>query len=204
MGTFIRKIKKGIPQIDMQAMNLNMSHRLFLCFIGGIVLGTILLNFFLGRYAGELGVYSEYFVNGVNMYGDNVNKSSFFIYCIKKYGYECLFIVFLNMTPLWKIFDYLYCMYKGIVMAMLISSATLAYGAGGICLYIISIFPHYILYVPLFVLEMYVSIQIAEKIKEKTKGSFKLRAIVILAGLIIGTSFLEAYLNYSIIRMVFS
>lgn len=203
MGTFIRKIKKGIPKVDIQAMNLNMSHRLFLCFLGGIILGTLLLNLFMGAYASRLGVYSEYFRNGVDMYGDNVNKSAFFTYCIKKYIGECLVIVFLNITPIGKIFNYIYCIYKGAVIAMLISSATLTYGAGGLLLYIISVFPHYLLYVPFFVAAMYVGIQVGEMTKEKKMGKFKIRAVVVLSGLAVGTSFLEAYANYPILRIVF-
>lgn len=204
MGTFIRKIKKGIPKLDMQAMKLNIGHRLFLCFLGGVVAGTFLLNMFLGDYAGRIGVYSEYFVNGVNMYGDTVDKVSFFMYCIRKYAGECIAILFLNITPLGKLFNQLYCMYKGIVISMLISSATLGYGAGGLFLYIISVFPHYFLYVPLFVAMMYISIQVAEMIREKKLGRFKLRALFILIALIAGTSFLEAYCNYPILRMAFS
>ena len=204
MSTFIRKIKKGIPRLNIQAMNLDMGHRLFLCFLGGIAIGTFLLNFFLGDYAGRIGVYGEYFVNGVNMYGDTVNKASFFVYCVKKYIGECMLILFLNITPVGNMFNHLYCMYKGIVIAMLIASATLGYGAGGIVLYIISVFPHYFLYVPLFVAIMYISIQLAEMIREKKLGRFKLRAVALLIVLIAGTSFLEAYCNYPILRMAFS
>lgn len=203
MSTFIEKIKKGIPKFNIQAMNLNVSHRLFLCFLGGIVIGTFLLNIFLGSYAGTLGVYSEYFVNGVNMYGDAVDKSAFFVYCIKKYAGECIMVIFLNITPICTIFNQLYCMYKGIVMAMLISSATLTYGAGGLFLYIISVFPHYLLYVPFFVAMMYVGIQISEIIREKKMGKFRLRIVLVLMGLILGTAFLEAYANYPLLRMIF-
>lgn len=203
MRVFIKRVKKGVPKLNIQAMNLKMNHRLFLCFIAGLVLGTFLLNLFLGGFAGKLGVYSEYFINGVDMYGEKVEKFSFFLYCVKKYVCECIFILFFNITPIGKLFNKIYCGYKGVVTAVLISSTTLTYGAGGLFLYVISIFPHYLLYVPFFVASMYVGIQVADMVKEKKMGKFKLRAVILLVLLAVGTSFLEAYVNYSILRMVF-
>ncbi len=204
MRVFIKRVKKGVPKLNIQAMNLKMNHRLFLCFIVGLVLGTFLLNLFLGGFAGKLGVYSEYFINGVDMYGEKVEKFSFFLYCVKKYAGECILILFLNITPIGNLFNKIYCGYKGIVTAILISSTTLTYGAGGLFLYVISIFPHYLLYVPFFVASMYVGIQVADMMKEKKMGKFKLRAVILLVLLAVGTSFLEAYVNYSILRTVFA
>ncbi len=204
MSAFAGKIKKSIPKINIQAMNLSMGHRLFLCFLVGVILGTFLLNVFLREYATRLGVYSEYFINGVNIYENQVDKNAFFLYCIKKYTGEFVIILLLNMMPINMWFNRMYCIYKGVVMALLISSVTLTYGAGGIVIYILSIFPHYILYIPFVIVSIYISLKVAELIKEHKISKFKIRAAILLVMLAVGTAFLEAYINYPIIKIAFS
>ena len=204
MNTFIRRMKKGIPKINIQAMTLSMRHRLFLFFIAGIIIGTMLLNLWLEGYAGAFGIYSEYFVNNINMYGNMVDKMEFGVYCLRKYLIEGAIIIFFNITAFGKIFNCIYCMYKGIVIALLISSSTLTYGTGGLLLYIISIFPHYFIYVPFFIASIYVGIQVSEIVKEKKMKKFKIRAVICLILLAVGTAFLEAYVNYPILRATFS
>ena len=63
---------------------LHKGHRLFLCFLFGIVAGTFLMNGLLADFAGKIGIYSKYFFNGVNVYDVNVDKMDFFMFCIKK------------------------------------------------------------------------------------------------------------------------
>ncbi len=203
MKVFVGNIKKRIPKINIQAMNFRISHRLFLYFLLGILIGTLFLNICIGGYATKIGVYSQYFVNRLNIYGVAVDKMDFFIYCIKKYVIEITVILLLSITPIGMLFNKVYCLYKGIVIALLISSATLTYGVGGILLYIISIFPHYIFYIPLLSLVLYVGVKLSEMIKEHKKGKFKMRVVIFLIFLAVGTAFFEAYVNYPILKIAF-
>lgn len=204
MKVFTGKVKQSAPKVNLQAMNLNEGHRLFLFFLMGILLGTLLLNLFFRDYASKIGVYNEYFVNGVNMYATEVNKTEFFIFCIKRYMGEFVIILLFNLTPIGMLFNRIYCIYRGVVIAMLISSATLTYGIGGIVIYILSIFPHYIMYVPFVIVSIYISTKVAEKIKEHKIRKIKLRVVIVIIALAIFTSLLEAYINYPILKIAFS
>ena len=139
MSIFKAKMKNKIPRIGIQAMNLYVGHRLFLYFLLGIVAGTFILNLLMGNIAHKIGIYSEYFSNGIKIYDIHFDKTAFFIFCCKRYVKEFLIIIIVNMTPIAIIFNRGYCIYKGIIISMIISSLTLNYGAWGILLYVISI-----------------------------------------------------------------
>lgn len=204
MSALMGKIKKAIPKINIQAMNLHKGHRLFLCFLFGIVAGTFLMNGLLADFAGKIGIYSKYFFNGVNVYDVNVDKMDFFMFCIKKYLSELIIILVINITQIGMLFNKFYCIYKGIIISILISSATKTYGKWGVVLYMISIFPHYILYVPFVICSLYISIRVAQILKEHNLKEIRIRAILIVMLFLIGTAFLEAFINLPILKSAFS
>ncbi len=204
MSALMGKIKKGVPKINIQAMNFHTGHRLFLCFLLGIVAGTFLTNVLLADFADKIGIYNKYFVKGANVYDVNVDKMDFFIFCIKKYLIELIIILLINMTQVGILFDKIYCIYKGIIISILISSATITYGAWGIVLYLISIFPQYLLYIPFLICTLYISIRLSQILKEHNLKEIKIRAIVITLVLLAGTAFFESFANLSILKSAFS
>lgn len=205
MGKVLRNFPIGLKIFNIQAMNIKRSHRLFLVFFSGIIIGTLMINFFAGEYAGQIGIYSEYFIDGINNSdAKNLNKWAIDLFCMKKYALEVVFLVAFNCTGFGMFINYCFCLYKGIAISILISSTTLTYGAYGILLYIMSIFPHYLTYVPMIVFTLYLGIKIKENIKKERLVGAVLKGIVIEAVLVACTAFLEAYGNYPFVRSLFS
>lgn len=204
MGKILKRFPIGLKTVNVQTMNMGMNHRLFFCFIVGILIGTVLLNFFAGAYADKMGIYSEYAMGDIgSLTTEGFSKWSFFTYCIRKYVIEIIIILIISCTSIWKVFDCIYCAYKGMAISILVSSATATYGAGGLLLYIMSIFPHYLVYVPLVIFTLYFGMKIKEKIKSDKLILLILKGIVIEGIIITMTSFLEAYVNYPFIREMF-
>ena len=204
MDKILKKFPINLKTVSVQTMNIGMGHRLFFFFLAGIVAGTVGLNFLAGTYAGKIGVYSQYFIDniaGVNT--SEFDKWSFFIYCIKKYVVEVAILLVVNCVSIWKIFDCLYCVYRGMAISILVSSATITYGSGGLLLYVMSIFPHYFTYVPMIVFTLFLGMKIKENIKSDKLLVPVIRGIAIEIILIVLTSFLEAYCNYPFIKSVF-
>lgn len=205
MGKILKGFPIGLKTFDMQAMNIKRSHRLFLAFLAGIIAGTLMMNFLVGKYAGQIGIYSEYFIDGINNPDTmQFDKWSFSIFCIKKYALETAVLIALNCTNFGMIVNYAYCIYKGLAISILISSATLTYGTGGILLYVMSIFPHYFSYVPMIVFTLYFGIKIKENMKKERVAVSVLKGTAIEAALVVCTAFLEAYVNYPFVRSMFN
>ena len=204
MGKILKRFPIGLKTFDIQAMKIKRNHRLFIAFWGGIIAGTLMMNFLAGRYAGQIGIYSEYFIDGINSPDSmQFNKWSFNIFCIKKYALETVVLIALNCTNFGMIVNYAYCIYKGLAISILISSATLTYGTGGVLLYVMSIFPHYFSYVPMIVFTLYFGIKIKENIRNEGVAMSVLKGMAIEAALIVCTSFLEAYGNFPFVRSMF-
>lgn len=195
--SFFKKFK-------IQTMNFSEGHRLFALYLLGIIIGTLLMNIF-GKYsASKIGIYGKYLTNDTNNIKYEVlNKGMFFIYCIKKYFIQIVIILMLNCTSKQKIINGTLCMYKGFVMSVLICSATIVYGSGGIILFLISVFPHYLIYVPMFIYSIYFGLNIKKYIKNKNYISGILKCCIIEGVMIIGTSFFEVYLNVPLIISMF-
>ena len=205
MGKILKSFPIGLKIFDIQAMNIKRNHRLFLVFFAGIIIGTLMMNFLAGKYAGQIGIYSEYFIDGINNPdAKNFDKWAFNLFCIKKYALEAVVLIALNCTGFGMFVNYGYCIYKGIAISILISSATLTYGTGGILLYLMSIFPHYFTYVPMVVFTLYFGIKIKENIKKKRVLVSVLKGLAIEAAFVVCTAFLEAYVNYPFVRSMFS
>lgn len=205
MGKIFKKLTAGLKPAGIQTMKQGMGHRLFFCFILGIITGTVLINFIGVAYADKIGIYSEYVMGTVSGNESEVFSSwSFFIYCIKKYAVEIIIILVVSCTSLGKTFAGLYCVYKGMAIAILVSSATVVYGAGGLLIYVMSIFPHYFMYVPMLAFALFLGMKIRENLKNNNLVKVILKGAVIECGLIVATAVLEAYCNYPFIQRVFN
>lgn len=198
-----KKIPININKVSLQTMNFSMSHRLFFCFIAGILIGTVIINFMADEYIGNIEICNRYFI-GEGGWQSQVSKRAFFLYCIKKYAIDMLVIVSLNCTSIWRKFDYIYCIYKGVAVSVLVSVATVTYGTGGLLIYVMTIFPHYFVYIPFIIFTLFLGIKLREKMHTDKFGLILVKGAVIEMFLIIITSFLEAYCNYPLIRDMLS
>ena len=196
MESIFKKIKKH----KIQAMNIGDGHRLFVLFIMGIVVGTILINVFFSQYVDNICIYGQYLTGCFDrVYSIALEKSKFFVFCFKKYLVQVLFILILNLSSKGKLFNGLVCVYKGGIIAVLICAATITYGSGGVLLFIASIFPHYFLYIPLYIYTFYFGMNLKNIFKDSKYVVTILKAVGIEGIFIAGTAFLEAYVNLPII-----
>ena len=196
----IEALFKKMKRNKIQAMNIGDGHRLFVLFLIGIVAGTMLVNIFLNQYVDNICIYGEYLTDGferVNLIA--LEKVEFFCFCFKKYLIQVLFIVIFNLSSKGKLFNGLVCLYKGGVIAVLICAATISYGSGGVLLFIASIFPHYFLYIPLYIYTFYLGMNLKNKFSDNKHIFTVLKSVGIEGVFIVGTAFLEAYVNLPII-----
>lgn len=196
-------------------------HRYLIWFFIGIAAGTFAMNIFCGYFYDRLGIYSSYFMESYkNIY---VESKSLFWYAVRELGMETLLVLALSLTSPGIIFLNFYCCYQGVVIALLIASSVLKYGVGGVVIYLLSIFPHYITYGALIVIILGVGTSMCENMKHFRKSRYaggRLReslsillgeifhgksavlAVVWIISLIIITAFLEVYVNSAIVGMI--
>ena len=196
----VQLLFKKLNRQKIQAMNIGEGHRLFVLFILGIVVGTILINVFFSQYVDNICIYGEYLTGGFDrVYSIALEKSKFFGFCFKKYLIQVLLILFLNLSSKGKLINGLVCVYKGGIIAVLICAATISYGSGGVLLFVASVFPHYFIYIPLYMYTFYLGMNIKNIIKDSKHVMAILKAVAIEGSFIAGTAFLEAYVNLPII-----
>lgn len=200
-----KKIKEIFSKINIskkQTKNLNEGHRLFFLFLGGIIVGTLFVNILGANYARNISIYGNYLTDNT----DNISivamkKNGFFFYCIKKYLFQVVVLVVINLTSKGRVFNSLICFYKGGVISVLVCAATISYGKGGILVFLISIFPHYIMYIPLFIYTINYGMYL--KSRRGVKKDFIIKSIGIECFFIFMTAFLEAYGNLPLINNMF-
>ena len=201
----LKRLFGNFKGFKLQTMSVNEGHRLFLFFMLGIVLGTVVINLFSGLCAEEISVYGNYFVDSFSeLDSSKIDKGDFFFYCFMKYLLQMLVIILVNCTSKGLLFDYLICLYKGIVISLLICTMTISFGSGGVVVYLMSVFPHYILYVPLFIFSLYFGISIRWNKNNKGFVGNVLKKTIITVGLVIGTAFFEVYINFPLIIKMFT
>ena len=203
----LEKVKTSnfIKRFKIQTMNLNEGHRLFALYFIGIITGTFLLNMFGENYVNKIGIYGKYLASDDNILEYvGLDKGDFFTYCIRKYYVQIIIILLLNLSSKNKIINSVICFYKGFTMSILICVATISYGSGGIVLFLISIFPHYFLYVPMFIYTIYFGINIRQYIKNNSYISGICKGCVIESLFVVGTAFFEVYLNLPLLINVFT
>lgn len=201
----IKNIFANAKGLRIQTMNFKESHRLFFMFLMGIIGGTLLFNMSGEALAGKIGIYSEYMINDFKISSiEKLNKKEFFLFCMTKYCYQSFFIIILIAILKGKSISRILCIIKGVNLSFLVGSATIAFGSGGLLIYIMSIFPHYFLYVPLFVFSIYFGNNIRELFNNRRSLNGICKGCIIQFGLIFGTAFFEAYGNLPIIISMFT
>ncbi len=179
---------------------------------------TLLISFFIGLVAGifvmnigrkvlleNTGFLDEYSL--YQMKYMSVNNSMFLLYVLKKRLGTVAIIALLSSTYLGIFTVYAYSAWLGISLGMLMSASVLRYGIKGVLLVVTAAFPHYLLYIPAFVIllksayELCASIYFPAKCREirtdnnrveirrKCMKFAKVMAVVIMAALV------ESYVN---------
>lgn len=204
-------------KITKRKQGLSEHGKLMLLFLTGVILGTMIVNLFCKGEYDKFGIYSEYFIERFQAF--EVENKALFLYSFSGRMKEVCFLLLLSFTSLGIVAQKLYLLYKGMTIGILVSIYVLQYGTGGILLYMISIFPHYITYVLMILLMILFCEDITETLKRyqseglrktkdvvymivKTKLMTYLRCLLVLFVLNIITSYLETFINLNFMRSV--
>lgn len=210
-----RKVKKTSLHIKMKRIDGEMHFVFF--FFTGILAGTLLLNLFMQGDDKQLGLYSNYFMDQLKH--ADVTKRELFFYSFGNRSREILCLLFLCITSLGKVLPALYLFYKGLTIGILVSTYVVQYQVGGIMLYLLSVFPHYITYIIMVLIlisfsrEIYTTAKnfrgqntgedggnLLVFMKKKIPGYLKCLFLLFLLNAV--TSYLEVFVNLSIMKNI--
>ena len=120
----------------------------FLIYMLGFFLGIIYLNLASGKYVIDAGIWGEWF------------RSQYLGYDLKSFSYmwyvaqvRCLpagGLAVLSRTKFRKLAAYLFLLWLGLACGVILTSAVLALGVKGLILCIVSMFPHFLCYIPAY------------------------------------------------------
>jgi uncharacterized membrane protein SpoIIM required for sporulation len=207
---------KGITYISASKTEDRKELYFLLCFLGGLMAGTFFVNFFCGNGYDKLGVYSAYFIDKFQNF--DVKTKELFLYSFWNRNKEILLVCLVSITSLGCVTAECYLAYQGFCIGILVSLYVLRYGVGGILLYLIAIFPHYISYTFLVLLlagfskEIYKGVWEYRKKRlngEKEKlfadkriGFSVVKCLFWLLMLNVITSYLETFVNLKLMKKI--
>ena len=199
------KVTNLKKRLRLQAINLKEGYRLLLLFFIGIIIGTLFINLFCRINIDKICVYGNYLIKDSAVLNKvSLDKGGFFAYCARKYIFQVIILIGLNCIFSSRLINGLLCIYKGCTISVLICIATVLLGGGGVLVFLISIFPHYLIYVPMFIFTLYFSMNFKDYIRNSNYICGIIKGCLIESMLIVMTAFFEAYMNLPLLIYVFS
>lgn len=176
-------------------------------FLAGIVIG----NFFIPSAGGEAGIMSAYFLDKFEYM--EIEYSSLFVYILERRMKVYWLLTILGITGAGCFAAWGYTAWLGISTGAFLSVCILRMGIVGILVGMASLFPHYLIYVPVYVLLMWRISENAEMIKNNTMQHEKrkvmgkyfiimaLVSLVLLVGVILESN-VNPYLMKKVLKLV--
>lgn len=173
-------------------------------FLAGLLAGILIMNFGKGALLENTGLLDEYVL--YRMKYMTVDSRALFVYVFGKRLITAGGLAVLATTYLGLFVVCATCGWYGVLLGMFSSVAIIRYGLKGILFVVVSLFPHYLLFVPALIFLMAWCEQIcrdiyfrrgshSEEISRNQKVPEKLlRLVIILATVILGCV-LESYVN---------
>lgn len=190
------------------------SKYLLYSFFFGIIIGTLFFNLFMPDYFDEIGIFGNYFVDKFNAL--EIDKSELFTYAFFSRIKEMILILIFSFTIINFVYNILYCLFLGFSTGLFISSLTISSGLKGVWYYVVSISPHYLIYVLLIIFTLSKSIQINHHIYKK--NNYKDNSLKVMDGkgiilnillifsiifiMCIVEAYLEVYINTALLKKI--
>lgn len=178
-------------------------------FLFGFIFGILFIFVWGEGYLSEDGILGNSSIGRLQYI--EISSGKLFIYAMKQRLSSILLIVLLSSTFFGIIAIYTYIGWIGFSTGILFTVAATRFGAKGIIFILAGIFPHYIIYIPIFILlinwcyELCTKLYFPERCFGSIYGSkkqlllrFIIRVMLIILVAIIGV-FLESYVNSYII-----
>ncbi len=171
------------------------------CFGAGLLLGIILINIGKSILLGETGLFDEYTL--YHMKYMTVDCNALFCYILRKRMGRILILAVLSSTYLGLVVYMGAAFWYGISAGAFLTSLALRYGLKGILLAAVSLFPHYLLYVPAILLllvwcqELFRGIYVRGEFNAQDKGFLLKKAgkLLLILGVTTAGCLMEGYLN---------
>ena len=138
---------------------------LLLCFVGGIITVNIIDKEFLGGF----GIFNTYFIEEFE-YTD-VRKDELFFFIFKERISILLWLLLFLITGWGCVAGGVFLAWQSYAAGFLMTAAVSSYGIKGILLICTAVFPHYLVYIPLYISYFYISSFVKKRIKERTGQS---------------------------------
>lgn len=119
-------------------------------FLGGCLLGFVIVSFNKAIFTENIDFLGTDMLYGMKYM--EVDNSSLLAYILKKRIGTIGWVMLLATTYLGIVVTYAYAGWLGVSSGMLVSVAFANYGVKGIILLFVSVFPHYICYIPAWIM----------------------------------------------------
>jgi stage II sporulation protein M len=168
--------------------------------IFGVFLGNLCANIFKETYVGQIQSYEANIFSRI--VSNDINYAGLFRYILGKNFSSFLVFWLLSITILGIPYMALKITSFGFFAGFFISAVTMQYGMKGLLLVLVYVFPHGLLYLPVWLLSLYKGFELCRTIYHDNRTNIGSIAkllksyaliILILAAALLAASFLEAY-----------
>lgn len=152
----------------------------------GFLCGILYVNFAAGRYLADTGIFSEYFLKQYESANLVAREYIFYLAGIRIVPF--LAVTGLSFTRGRKAAAVGFLMWTGFSAGMLLAMAVLSMGMKGVILCVVGVLPHFLLYVPAYVVVLWYALNYPQCRWNRQKTVFVV--ITMLMGMI-----LEGYVS---------
>lgn len=181
------------------------SERILFLFVIGFILGIVTGNFFIGNADNETGVMSSYFLNKFQYL--EIDGSQLFFYVFEERVQKFLILALLGITNIGCIMISLTTMWMGVCLGSFLSICVMRMGIVGLGIGVVSLFPQYMIYVPVYIIA-FLCIRKMEQSKKNMKSGGKktlfayLGIMVLCLLLMVFGIILESYVNPMLLKKI--
>lgn len=175
-----------------------------LCFVIGIIVANIMEK----KHLSEFGIWNTYFIEKFKY--THIDSMEIFLYIFEIRMPAILLLVLLIVTEWGTIAAALFLAWQGFAAGFLMAVAIIGYGLKGILLIATAAFPHYFIYIAIYIVYIYLADFLKGKIQFRSYRNGKniktiflclIVGLLILSVYITGV-FLESYVNPYLLRQI--
>lgn len=174
--------------------NLSKKQVILVLYLFGLIIGTLFFNLCNSAYLEEMGIFKNSFIDKFQSL--SISNIELFQYIFPKRFKTFIILIGLQITSLGLPVLLFYSSYYGFASGILISALSIGYGIKGIFYFVSCLFPHYIIYLCIWILILRKMDTIRKNYNVLDFGfSFFFLLFLLLLGV-----FAESFLNTAILK----